>query len=199
MLVCIGGPTAAGKSTLMARLEGSLPNASTIHAVTTRARRPDSSDQKPVVSRTKFDQLDDDGRFCMVNSFFGHYYGTPADLVEEALTAPSDIFLLDFPMARLDLLSSWSGHRSLIILSATRKLISTRLARSRRTERIADAMADVDRHLELQRSGQLGLLDFPVCRLDAAKRPDELEALALEALLAEGAPLESSSPRSEPD
>ena len=90
-LVVLAGPSAVGKSTIVARLRAELPQLSFSVSATTRAPRPGEVDGRDYhfVSSAEFDRMIRTGELLEWADIHGglHRSGTPAGPVREALAA----------------------------------------------------------------------------------------------------------------
>lgn len=94
-LFVLSGPSAVGKSTVMARLRVAEPDLWLSVSATTRAPRPGEQDGDSYffVSREKFGELVERGDMLEWAEFAGNCYGTPARPVAERLAAGQNVLL----------------------------------------------------------------------------------------------------------
>ena len=88
MVVVISGPSGVGKSTIVEQLRARHPELAPVIAVTTRPRRPDETDavHYHFLDPQAFEALRDSGELLEWAEVHGHWYGTPRDQVERALS-----------------------------------------------------------------------------------------------------------------
>jgi len=94
-VVVVSGPSGVGKSTIVREVIART-GADFSVSVTTRKPRADEVDGREYhfVDRATFERMIDAGQLLEWAEVFGHYYGTPAGPVEEAL-ADGRVILLD--------------------------------------------------------------------------------------------------------
>lgn len=94
-LFVVAGPSAAGKSTVLALVRRALPELWFSVSVTTRAPRPSELDQHNYrfVTREHYDRMVSDGELLEHAEYVGNGYGTPRQPVEERLAAGIDVLL----------------------------------------------------------------------------------------------------------
>lgn len=94
-LFVLSGPSAVGKSTVMAQLRVAEPDLWLSVSATTRAPRPGEQDGVSYffVSREKFADLVERGDMLEWAEFAGNCYGTPARAVAERLAAGQNVLL----------------------------------------------------------------------------------------------------------
>lgn len=93
-LFVVAGPSGAGKTTVIARALQSVPMHLSISA-TTRAPRDGEVDGADYlfVTEERFDRLVESGALLEWEQVYGHRYGTPRAVVEEALERGEDVLL----------------------------------------------------------------------------------------------------------
>jgi len=93
LLIILSSPSGAGKTTLTNKLVEWDTNIAISISVTTRPARGNEVDGKEYffVTNEEFQKKVDDGEFLEHAEVFGHRYGTPAGLVEEAIDAGRDV------------------------------------------------------------------------------------------------------------
>ena len=96
LLVVISGPSGSGKDTLVKKLNETKKDMRISVSVTTRSPRPDEKDGKDYffVSRTKFQQMIENGQLLEWDCFCDHYYGTPKENIEKNAGLGYDSFLV---------------------------------------------------------------------------------------------------------
>ena len=94
-LVVISGPSGAGKTSICNALLERLPNAVWSVSATTRPSRGDEAQDRSYrfVSHDEFERLRAAGAFLETAEYIGHWYGTPAKPVYEALAGGSDVIM----------------------------------------------------------------------------------------------------------
>lgn len=94
-LFVLSGPSAVGKSTVLARLRATLPELFFSVSATTRQPRPGEVDgvAYQFVDRDEFTAMVDAGRMLEWAEFAGNLYGTPRDPVAQQLAAGRDVLL----------------------------------------------------------------------------------------------------------
>jgi len=95
ILVCVSGPSGVGKTTVCKRLAQRLDALLSV-SITTRSRRPHEIDGRDYwfISREEFEQRLERGAVIEhARVYGGHYYGTPAEPVIEALDAGRVVIL----------------------------------------------------------------------------------------------------------
>lgn len=94
-LFVLSGPSAVGKSTVLARLRATLPELFFSVSATTRQPRPGEVDgvAYQFVDRDEFNAMVDAGRMLEWAEFAGNLYGTPRDPVAQQLAAGRDVLL----------------------------------------------------------------------------------------------------------
>ena len=93
LLIILSSPSGAGKSTLARRLRDWDPSIRFSVSATTRPPRPGEVDGKDYqfVSQDDFKRMVVDGAMLEHAHVFGHFYGSPAGPVEEAISAGCDV------------------------------------------------------------------------------------------------------------
>jgi guanylate kinase len=95
LVFVVSGPGGAGKSTMCRRLVGELEQ--TCLSISTTSRLPRGEEQDGVdyffVSRQKFEEGVQAGKFVEHAQVAGNYYGTPRDYIDGQIGAGSDVFL----------------------------------------------------------------------------------------------------------
>ncbi|MFN9001289.1 MAG: guanylate kinase [Holosporales bacterium] len=115
LMLILSSPSGAGKTTLARALLQADPNLTMSVSLTTRKRRPGEvhGSDYYFVTPAEFEQHVADGKLLEYAKVFDHYYGTPKDAVDKALSTGKDVlFDIDWQgtqqlsqMARGDLVS----------------------------------------------------------------------------------------------
>ncbi len=93
LLIILSSPSGAGKSTLAKRLMAWDPTLSFSVSATTRAPRPGETDgvEYHFLDETTFKDRVSDGKMLEHAHVFGHFYGSPLEPVEHAITEGRDV------------------------------------------------------------------------------------------------------------
>ena len=93
LLLVLSSPSGAGKTTIARRLIAADPGLTLSVSVTTRPPRQGEIDGRDYrfIDRARFDEMLAQGEFLEHATVFGHSYGTPRRLIEEALADGRDI------------------------------------------------------------------------------------------------------------
>jgi guanylate kinase len=93
IMLVVSSPSGAGKTTLTRNLLDKEENVSLSISVTTRARRPSEIDgvHYHFISRRRFEAMRDSGELLESAQVHGHFYGTPREAVEKALSTGRDV------------------------------------------------------------------------------------------------------------
>jgi guanylate kinase len=93
IMLVVSSPSGAGKTTLTRNLLDKEENVSLSISVTTRARRPSEIDgvHYHFISNRRFEVMRDSGELLESAQVHGHFYGTPREAVEKALSAGRDV------------------------------------------------------------------------------------------------------------
>lgn len=143
MLILIFGPTGAGKTEIIRRLEAGV-GLRYIRPDVTRALRDGEADKR-AVTEVEFARARSSGEYIWVNHLFGIDYGTPRGPVLEAVRDPSPSHLLDFPLERMEELEECEGHKvGIAILPPSNEVLCERLRRAGREDRIAAALEQME-------------------------------------------------------
>lgn len=98
LFVLLLGPSATGKSTIIAKMNEQSQDCEFeyVKPMMTRPNRPGETD-KIHVSDDEFDQLEQAGEFVVVNGLYGVRYGTPLKGILEPLQR-GNVPILDYPL-----------------------------------------------------------------------------------------------------
>jgi guanylate kinase len=93
IMLVVSSPSGAGKTTLTRNLLDKEENVSLSISVTTRARRPSEIDgvHYHFISHRRFEAMRDSGELLESAQVHGHFYGTPREAVEKALSTGRDV------------------------------------------------------------------------------------------------------------
>jgi guanylate kinase len=93
IMLVVSSPSGAGKTTLTRNLLDKEENVSLSISVTTRARRPSEIDgvHYHFISNRRFEAMRDSGELLESAQVHGHFYGTPREAVEQALSTGRDV------------------------------------------------------------------------------------------------------------
>ena len=94
-LFVISGPSGAGKGTVCDRIRELLPQAVFSVSATTRPPRNGEKDGEHYffVSKSRFEQMINDGALLEYDRHFGNYYGTPEDSIRQWLAQGKNVLL----------------------------------------------------------------------------------------------------------
>ena len=113
LLIILSSPSGAGKSTLARRLRDWDPSIRFSVSATTRAARPGEEDGKDYhfVDEDAFRRMVTDRRMLEHAHVFGHFYGSPAGPVEDAIAEGCDVlFDIDWQGAQQIQKSDLASH-----------------------------------------------------------------------------------------
>ena len=130
LMFILSSPSGAGKTTLAERLLTKDGEMTLSISATTRPRRPGEvhGEDYFFVSEEEFKRMRDAGEFLEWANVFGNYYGTPRNLVEEALRQGKDA-LFDIDWQGAQQLDEVAGEDvvKVFILPPTREELERRL------------------------------------------------------------------------
>ncbi|NNL88600.1 MAG: guanylate kinase [Marinicaulis sp.] len=130
LMFILSSPPGAGKTTLSNRLLDKDGEMVLSVSATTRTRRPGEAHGKDYffVSEDEFTRMRDEGEFLEWANVFGHYYGTPRNLVEQTLSQGKDV-LFDIDWQGAQQLAQVSGEDvvKVFILPPSREELERRL------------------------------------------------------------------------
>ena len=137
-LFVISGPSGAGKGTVCDRIRELLPQAVFSVSATTRPPRNGEKDGEHYffVSRSRFEQMINDGALLEYDRHFGNYYGTPKKFVVEIDVAGALQVKENYPDCRLIFLAPPS-------IEALKERLKKRNSES--DEQIAERLARVEK------------------------------------------------------
>ena len=96
LLFIVSAPSGTGKTTLVEKLVHEVPNLRMSRSYTSRTARAGEKDgvDYNFVTRTRFEEMIEGGRFLEWADLFGNYYGTCADDTEDSLARGEDVVLV---------------------------------------------------------------------------------------------------------
>jgi guanylate kinase len=176
-LFVISGPSGSGKSTI-ARLALERPDVRARLSVsaTTRAPRPGEEDGRDYFFRTRdaFERERAEGRFLETAEVHGHWYGTPAAPVRDALSQ-GDCVLLEIDVQGALIVRERVPAAILVFVNVPSFTELEARLRARATDSeatIARRLANAKRELE-----QAHLYDFQLMNRDLDRAVDDVVAL----------------------
>ena len=179
LIICISGPSGAGKGTVLGRVRENYPEMGTSISVTTRAPRGTEQEGVEYYFRTKdeFEQMIADGEILEYDTYVGNYYGTPAAHLRNLSAAGTDC-LLDLTVAGSVALKKIFGDDAITIflMPPSLEVLEERL-RGRGTEtedKIKVRLAQADE--EMKRQGEF---DYVVVNDDLDRAVAEVTELIL--------------------
>ena len=154
LIICISGPSGAGKGTVLGRVQEVFPDMGTSISVTTRAPRGTEQEGVEYYFRTpeQFRQMIADDEIIEYDVYAGNYYGTPRGHLTRLSEEGTDC-LMDLTVAGSVALKNIFGDDSLTIflMPPSMEVLEARL-RGRGTEtdekiatRLAQASAEMER------------------------------------------------------
>jgi len=157
LVICISGPSGAGKGTVLGRVQETFPQMANSISVTTRAPRGTEQDGVEYYFRTKdeFEKMIADGEIIEYDTYVGNYYGTPKTHLQNVTGEGRDC-LLDLTVAGSIALKEIFGDDALIIflMPPSMEILEERL-RNRKTdsdEKIRMRLAKAEE--EMKRKGE---------------------------------------------
>ena len=130
LMLVLSSPSGAGKTTLSRRLLSEFSGLTMSVSVTTRPKRPGEKEGVDyfLVDKIEFDLMRNKRQLLEHAKVFDHYYGTPAEPVEEALTAGRDVlFDIDWQGAQQLKQEKRDDLASIFILPPSTKELEQRL------------------------------------------------------------------------
>lgn len=180
LFVLLLGPSGAGKSTVIKELAKQL-DITYITPVMDRSLRSGET-EKVSVSPEEFTRREQSGEFIIVNHLYGFRYGTPKALIEQTL-ANRGIAILDFPLAKLNLLSDYRQRGVLLtfyILPPSNEELARRLAQDNRDlngVRLTEGLREIK---QLQDNGLIHPnIDFFITNHDPQNAAQQIKQLIL--------------------
>ncbi len=179
LIICISGPSGAGKGTVLGLVRDMFPGMGTSISVTTRQPRGTEQEGVEYFFRTKdeFEQMIADGEILEYDTYVGNYYGTPAAYLRRLSSEGTDC-MLDLTVAGSIALKKIFGRDALTIflMPPSLEVLEERL-RGRGTEtedkirsRLSQAEAEMKRVDEF---------DYTVVNDDLDRAVEEVRNLIL--------------------
>ena len=179
LIICISGPSGAGKGTVLGRVQEIFPDMGTSISVTTR--QPRGAEQEGVEyyfrTRKQFEQMIADGEILEYDTYVGNYYGTPAAHLRRLSSEGTDC-LLDLTVAGSVALKKIFGRDALTIflMPPSLEVLEQRL-RGRGTEteeKIQSRLAQAEKEMK-----RMDEFDFVVVNDDLDRAVEEVKDLIL--------------------
>lgn len=116
LIVCISGPSGAGKGTVLGKVAERFPEMGSSISVTTRAPRGEEQDGVEYYFRTKeqFEAMIESGEILEYDTYVGNYYGTPRAHIENLCESGTDC-LVDLTVKGSIALKDHFGDNALTI------------------------------------------------------------------------------------
>ncbi|MCR5060901.1 MAG: guanylate kinase [Saccharofermentans sp.] len=116
LIVCISGPSGAGKGTVLGKVAERFPEMVSSISVTTRAPRGEEQDGVEYYFRTKeqFEAMIESGEILEYDTYVGNYYGTPRAHIENLCESGTDC-LVDLTVKGSIALKDHFGDNALTI------------------------------------------------------------------------------------
>lgn len=139
----ICGATGVGKTTIIKKLTRNRSKVK-IKYVTPYMNRflRDGEDEKISVEKDRFEKMEKEKKFVIVNEIYGNKYGTPKGLIDEILQK-REIPILDFPLIYINKLKKWE-LMVYYLLPPSFDEIKRRLIDRGHEERIREATREVE-------------------------------------------------------
>lgn len=151
MLIGFCGPSAVGKTTIMRGL-AALHGWNFVRVATTRPVR-EGEKEKFQISPEDYAFMNASGAFWCSNNFFGNSYGTlQSDISQSGIT--QDIYMLDWPVAKVQQLSEVASIVFLIVPETEDQLIQQATACGR-GDRLGEIIHDYRNHYSTNALGVL--------------------------------------------
>lgn len=156
-MLVLSSPSGAGKTTLSRLLLETERDITISISVTTRPRRQSEADgvHYHFITEKRFETLRAAGELLEWAEVYGHHYGTPAEPVEQALTAGRDmLFDIDWQGAQQLCEKARADMVSVFVLPPSARELKARLERRAEdsaeviASRLASARAELDHWLE---------------------------------------------------
>ena len=177
-LIVVTGPSGVGKSTIVQQVLARTGADFSISA-TTRQARPGEVDGRDYrfVSRDEFETMIADGALLEHADVFGHYYGTPAKPVRDALAAGRNVVLEIDVQGGLQVHEKHPDATFVLIVPPDDAELARRL-NGRGTEEddvVRRRLAQADSELEIARKS--GAYEYEVVNDDLERAIDEVVEL----------------------
>ena len=109
----ITGPSGVGKSTVISGLKQLDPRFVYVTPYTTRKLRNNEKD-KVSISLNKMKELNKDGKLLAINNIYDIYYGTPKDIIDDALKN-GNFPVLDWPIEKIEIMKKYYGNKLYVV------------------------------------------------------------------------------------
>lgn len=150
MLIGFCGPSAVGKTTIMRAL-AKTRGWKFVRVATTRPIR-EGELEKFQVSRDIYDSMNANGDFWYSNTFFGNSYGTLKNDIELS-TSAEDIYMLDWPVTKIRLLSTLA-HTIYLVVPETEEQLVEQVIACGRGDRLDEIISDYRLHYSAASLGE---------------------------------------------
>lgn len=147
MLIGFCGPSAVGKTTIMRAL-AKAHGWKFVRVATTRPIRGGEL-EKFQVSRDSYDLMNANGDFWCSNTLFGNSYGTLKNDIEHS-TSAEDTYMLDWPIAKIQLLSP-IAHTIFLVVPETEEQLAEQVIACGRKDRLDEIISDYRLHYSTAR------------------------------------------------
>jgi len=116
LIICISGPSGAGKGTVLGKVAERFPEMGSSISVTTRSPRGSEQDGVEYYFRTKeqFEAMIESGEILEYDTYVGNYYGTPRAHIENLSESGTDC-LVDLTVKGSIALKEHFGDNALTI------------------------------------------------------------------------------------
>lgn len=131
LLFVVSAPSGTGKTTLCKALRDAFPDIEYSVSHTTRKKRPSEKDgiDYHFTDRDRFLQMRDDGCWAEWAEVHGHYYGTSAKNLDQALSGGRDILLDIDVQGTLQILERYPEAVTIFILPPSLGVLRQRLSK----------------------------------------------------------------------
>lgn len=140
MLILFFGVSGVGKTTLIDELVSNF-GWRYVPTYMTRAMRGREA-AKISITKEQFYEMECDGKFLCINSFFGNLYGTPLRQVQSAVEAQHIYWVMDFPLVKRELVFSNYPHIGFIIFPEDIAQLEEQVLESGREGRLTAILED---------------------------------------------------------
>ena len=151
------GASGVGKSTIINELKKLDPRFVYISPFMTRPLR-EGEDEKVSVDKEVFKELEDAGKFVIVNELYGISYGTPYEPIVDAFDS-GNFPVLDFPISRLDVVKKIFPGQLYIVYVYPPSLEILRERLKSRPERMRESEEEIERMGESKETFELSVVN----------------------------------------
>ncbi len=143
-VICIGGPTGAGKDTITSLFLRDETRFIRVPRSTTRSPRPDEINgvHYNFLSRQEFDTRENAGEICAVDEFLGHRYGIDIQKILASLERGENVIGI-FGVCSLGLRSLLKEYVALVYIRAPIEVLTDRLVKR------GDSQGEIERRIEV--------------------------------------------------